>query len=184
MVTCPWCGTTYATFQTNCSNCGGALPAPVPQPDRATVQDNSPSDTWPNPYSLPTAPLPPRQVPENYVWRRLLADAGGIVGLVFTLIGSIFSLVGCGLIAAAATAPVGVIFAPLGGMFLIGGMGLLAWRYNAVAKTLYVLRDGQMVRGFWMRNVRIRMRCKVSMRAGRRWRGIVWGSFIRICIAT
>ena len=26
MVTCPWCGTNYLTFQSNCNNCGGALP--------------------------------------------------------------------------------------------------------------------------------------------------------------
>ena len=42
MITCPWCGTHYLAFQSNCSNCGGALPVGVeksaPSP---TLSENS-----------------------------------------------------------------------------------------------------------------------------------------------
>ena len=30
MVICPWCGTNYTTFQSNCSRCGGPLTGPTP----------------------------------------------------------------------------------------------------------------------------------------------------------
>ena len=32
MITCPWCGTNYQSFQSNCSNCGGSLPLPIEKP--------------------------------------------------------------------------------------------------------------------------------------------------------
>ena len=48
MITCPWCGTSYTTFRSNCKNCGG----PLPPPAEATA-------TPPPIPDLPEPPPPP-----------------------------------------------------------------------------------------------------------------------------
>ena len=68
MITCPWCGTNYTSFQPNCDNCGGSLPLP---PETAAV---------PSTRSLPAPPPPPRNVPRQAVWHILFSD-GHVVGV-------------------------------------------------------------------------------------------------------
>jgi membrane protein implicated in regulation of membrane protease activity len=138
MITCPWCGTHYAAFQSNCKNCGGPLPPPpaqaaAPAPEREA--------------DLPAPPPPPRPISDSYVWRLLAADGGAIVGGVFALLGAIFLIVGVPLTLAIITAFVGLPFAALGAVF--GGVGgwLLVRRYEAAQKTVSVLRRGEAARG-------------------------------------
>ena len=135
MITCPWCGTNYVTFQPNCKNCGGSLSLPA-------EQSADPSATG---ISIP--PPAPRNVPRNYAWRILLTDGWGIVGLVFLLLGAVFGIVGLGLIMGIVTALVGLPFAALGVVFVVGGGGILIWRYERAQQTVKVLEEGDAVLG-------------------------------------
>jgi hypothetical protein len=137
MVTCPWCGTNYLAFQPNCKNCGGPLPAP------------SADAAGPEPAAdeIPSPGQPPRRISDRYAWRILLADGWWIAALVFGLIGTIFFLVGAGLLLGIVTAIVGVIFLFLGMAFLGAGGTVFFWRYQAAQKTVGVLRDGIAVVG-------------------------------------
>jgi hypothetical protein len=135
MITCPWCGTHYAAFQSNCKNCGGPLPPPAEAaaPERAA--------------ELPAPPPPPRAISDSYVWRLLAADGWAIVAGVFALLGAIFTLVGGALTIAIITAFVGLPFAGLGVVFLgVGGL-VLVRRYEAAQKTVSVLRRGEATPG-------------------------------------
>ena len=133
MITCPWCGTHYTTFRSNCKNCGG----PLPPPAEATA-------TPPPIPDLPEPPPPPRAFKGNFVWKKLGSDGGSIVALVFLLLGFIFTLVGCPLTFAFLP---GVLFAFLGLVFLGAGIPLINWRYRKAQQTLNVLRMGQATLG-------------------------------------
>ena len=109
MITCPWCGTNYAAFQSNCDRCGG--PLPLPADPAASRAEGAP----------PTPPPAPRQVADSYAWRLLVSDGWGVVGFIFTLLGAIFTLVGGGLTLGVITAFVGLPFLLLGLVFLLGG---------------------------------------------------------------
>ena len=78
MVTCPWCGTNYTSFQPNCDNCGGSLPLP---PEMGPSASSA---------TLATPPPPPRDVPRQAVWHILSSDGWAISGLVFALLGLVF----------------------------------------------------------------------------------------------
>lgn len=135
MITCPWCGTSYLSFQSNCTNCGGSLPLPAEKPVEA-------------PEERITVPPPaPRDVPGNYAWRLLFTDGWGITGFVFALLGVIFTPLGIALTAPIITAFVGIPFAGLGILFLGGGAALLVWRYREAKNTVEVLRTGKAVQG-------------------------------------
>lgn len=132
MIICPWCGTNYLAFQPNCKNCGGPLPAPsggAASPDFSTEEISNPGQ-------------PPRPIANRYAWRLLLADGWWIAALVFDLIGTIFFIVGAGLILGIVTAFVGVIFLFLGIAFLGAGGAVFFWRYQTAQKVVRVLRDG------------------------------------------
>jgi len=135
MITCPWCGTTHLTFQSNCSNCGGPLPAP----DGASTPEAG--------DDLLTPPLAPRPIPNQYAWRLVFQTGGGIVGLVFGLLGFVFSVVGAGLTLAIITAFLGIPFLILGLAFLVIGAGLFLSRYQNALKVVHVLQEGQARRG-------------------------------------
>ncbi len=135
MITCPWCGTAYPTFQSNCKNCGGPL-----LPPRETA---SPSDA----ETLPVPPPPPRPISNNYAMRLLFMDGWGIAGFVFGLLGTIFTLLGFGLTLGIITAFVGIPFLGVGLVFLAAGIPLLAWRYQEKQKIVGVLRHGQAMQG-------------------------------------
>ena len=79
MVTCPWCGTNYLTFQPNCSNCGGPLQAV----DEKTIS-SAPDE------NLLIPPSAPRPISDRYVWRLLSSDGWWIVALVFGISGDCF----------------------------------------------------------------------------------------------
>ncbi len=132
MITCPWCGTHYAAFQSNCKNCGGPLPLSAQPAAREA--------------DLLAPPPPPRPFSDSYVWRLLAADGGAIVAGIFAILGAVFLIVGVPLTIGIITAFVGLPFAGLGIMFLgVGGL-VLVRRYEAAQKTVGVLRHGEAAR--------------------------------------
>jgi len=135
MITCPWCGTSYATFQSDCAKCGGSLPLPPEQPSVGDVET----------VSIP--PQAPRHVPGHTVWRILSSDGWAITGGVFLLLGLVFGLVGTGLAIAVITAFVGLPFIGLSMLMLAGGAILATWRYRKAQQTVEVLREGKAVQG-------------------------------------
>ncbi|MBN1956550.1 MAG: DUF3592 domain-containing protein [Anaerolineae bacterium] len=135
MITCPWCGTHYERFQSNCDNCGGSLPLPAERPPTPAGK------------RLPTPPPPPRQVPGNYAWRVLSTDGGAIGATVFSLLGAIFAIVGGILTISVVAIFVGLPFAALGTVFLLIGIPLLITRYEQAQQTVQVLQHGEAVLG-------------------------------------
>jgi hypothetical protein len=131
MITCPWCGTSYTEFQSNCKNCGGTL-QPVQETTSPAVSTGS----------IPVPPPAPREISTQYVWRLMMTDGWSIAALVFTLLGVIFGLVGAGLTLGVVTAFVGIPFLALGFAWLMLGVSLAVWRYNRMLKVVEVLRDG------------------------------------------
>lgn len=129
MIICPYCGTRYLTFQSNCKNCGGLLPGP----DEIAASGSE---------ELPIPPPAPRQISDRYIWRLLYTEAWAIAASVFCLIGIIFTLVGFALTLGIITAFVGIPFLLLGLLFLGAGGGLLAWQYQNAQKVVSVLREG------------------------------------------
>jgi hypothetical protein len=97
--------------------------------------------------SLRVPPPPPRQLPHNYIGRILSTNAVAIVAGIFILLGSIFLLVGLGLILPAATAIVGVVFTILGLTFLAIGVPLMVWRVRQAKAMAEILRSGVSVLG-------------------------------------
>ncbi len=138
MVICPWCGTNYAEFQSNCKNCGGPIPyqSPVAAVPAARAET-----------ALIPPPPAPRPISDSYARRMLWTDGGAIAGAVLTFVGGMFAMVGAGLTIALVTAFIGIIFVPLGLLLLGIGLYLLYWRYNEKKKIVEVLRNGQAVVG-------------------------------------
>lgn len=137
MIICPWCGTNYLVFQSNCKNCGGTLPAPTAAPalqDTPAVEILAPGQ-------------PPRPIANRYAWRLLFADGWWIAALAVGMNGIIFSLVGAGLLLGIVTALVGVIFFLLGLALLAASGAVFFWRYQTAIKVVRVLRDGIPVSG-------------------------------------
>jgi hypothetical protein len=133
MITCPWCGTHYKSFQPTCRQCGGTLPLP---PESVAGTAGS---------ALRVPPPPPRQVPRNYIARILSTNAIAIVAGIFILLGAIFLPVGLGLIIPIAA--VGLPFAILGLAFLGAGVPLMVRRYRQAKETAEILRMGLSVLG-------------------------------------
>lgn len=131
-VTCPYCGTKYLTFQSNCTNCGATLPLP----SKADALDTS-----------QPPPLPPRDISNTFVWRLIRQDGWAIAGLVFSILGIVFAPLGFILTIAIITAFVGIPFALLGFAFLIAGAIILSRRYQSARIVVNVLQTGQAVRG-------------------------------------
>ena len=132
MITCPWCGTSYATFRNNCKNCGGPLPLP-------------PTDTTDLPIpDLPEPPPAPRAFKGSFVWRKLGSDGWSIAAFVFLLLGFIFTLVGIPLIFVFFLC---ILFVLLGLAFLGAGVPIMIWRYQKAQQTLNVLRMGRAALG-------------------------------------
>jgi hypothetical protein len=133
---CPWCGTNYPSFQSNCRNCGGPL---------QMTRENAAS---PTPIEETTAPPPaPRLISGKYTWRLLFTHSWGIVALVFGILGVIFSFVGAGLSFAIVTAFVGVPFLLIGLVFLVVALAVGTWRYDHARKVVNVLRTGESTQG-------------------------------------
>ena len=135
MITCPWCGTSYKTFQPNCRNCGGSLPLPVERDSDASVEN------------LEIPPPAPRDVPRNYIWRVLLSDGWALTGGIFALVGAIFGVVGIALTIGIITAFIGLPFAAFGLLCFGGGTAVVIWRYQEAQKIKAVLKEGEAVLG-------------------------------------
>lgn len=139
VITCPWCGTNYSAFQTNCRNCGGPLLAlPASQPVSEAIELEP---------SLLTPPPPPRPIADSYVWKLMGTDGWSITAGIFAFIGAIFSFVGFGLTLGIITAFVGVPFLLLGLIFLGMGVYGLRTRYAEKRRIVEVLRHGQAAPG-------------------------------------
>ncbi len=139
MFVCPWCGTGYLAFQSNCQNCGGPLLADGQDGASAMAVDE-----------LPIPPAAPRPISDRYLWRLLSTDAWSIVGIVFGVLGLIFGPVGAGLVFgshAAVTALVGIPFLALGLAFLVVAGIALVSRYREMKKVVGVLREGCPIKG-------------------------------------
>ena len=140
MITCPWCGTNYTTFQSNCKNCGGPLPA--------TSEVAAPEPRFSQPEAIyPEPPPAPRAISPNYVWRLLSTDGAAIVAFVFLLVGAIFTFVGFILTIAIVTAFIGIPFAALGLIGLVLGGRIGRSRYQAMQDIVEVLKSGQAAAG-------------------------------------
>ncbi len=135
MIQCPWCGTNYTSFQSNCSNCGGALPLP----SETEEDSDQPQITIP--------PLAPREAPRDYLWRILSADPIALTGAIFLLIGVIFGGVGIVLTAAIITIFIGIPFAFIGVLMTAIGLVLILGRYQQAKRLETVYRDGQAILG-------------------------------------
>jgi hypothetical protein len=133
MITCPWCGTNYQTFQSNCDKCGGPMGLPS--------EPGAPASTA-GVEGLPAPPPPPRPVADSYAWRLIWSEGWGVVGFIFALLGAIFTVVGVALTLGVVTAFVGLPFVVLGLIFLFGGGVLLSARYQEAKRTVGVLRIG------------------------------------------
>jgi len=136
MIVCPWCGTNYTEFQSNCKNCGGIMQA-AEEPAGPAVSTGS----------IPVPPPAPREISNQYVWRIMTTDGWSIAALVFTLLGVVFGMVGAGLTLGVVTAFVGIPFLALGFAWLMLGVSLMVWRYSRTLKVVEVLRDGVSARG-------------------------------------
>ena len=140
MITCPWCGTHYTAFQSNCNNCGGPLPFAA-EPASPTPEAGLSEESYPKP------PPAPRSISSSYVWRLLSTEGGAIVAFVFGLLGAIFTFVGFILTVAIITAFVGIPFAGLGMIFLAVAVGVGLRQYQAAQKIVEVLRLGEAAEG-------------------------------------
>jgi hypothetical protein len=138
MITCPWCGTSYAAFQSTCQKCGGPIPAPPPaaQLRLEAVQ-----------VSIAPPPPAPRPISDSYVWKLLISDGVAIAAMVFLLLGVIFAITGIPLTLMVVTAFVGLPFAGLSVLFLAAGGFLFNQKYQKARTTMKVLRAGQAVPG-------------------------------------
>jgi hypothetical protein len=134
MITCPWCGTNYPVYQSNCKNCGGALPT-------GEMPPSAYGDEPPEP------PPAPRTISNGYLWRLLFADGWWVAAVILSFIGAVFTLIGGILALDAVTAFVGVPFFLLGLALLGGGGGILYWRYRYAQQVVLILRDGDSTRG-------------------------------------
>jgi hypothetical protein len=136
MTICPWCGTNYPSFQSNCRKCGGPL---------QMARENAASPTSMEEITAP--PPAPRLISGRYTWRLLLTDGWGIVALVFGLLGVTFSLIGAGLAFVIVTASVGIPFLLIGLVFLVVALAVGTWRYNRARQVVNVLRIGESTQG-------------------------------------
>jgi hypothetical protein len=136
MVICPWCGTNYQAFRSNCDKCGGRI-----QLNEGKLDSLLESGT------LPDLPPAPRAISNGYAWKLLLSDGWSIPALIFGFMGLIFSLVGAALTFGIVTAFVGIPFLLFGLVFLALGAGLFQWRYRLARQGVKVLREGEATRG-------------------------------------
>ena len=135
MITCPWCGTSYQSFQSNCTNCGG----PLPRADQQAAQADTDEPVLPPPA--------PRPISQRYALRLMASEGWSIAAFVLALLGLIFTLVGAGLTLGVITALIGIPFLLLGLVLLALGGSALFWRYQTARQVVTVLREGAATRG-------------------------------------
>ncbi len=135
MFICPWCGTPYAEFRSNCANCGGPM-----LPADADARLSSDED-------IPVPPPAPRPISQGYAWKLALQGGRGVAGMVLALVGLIFTLVGAGLTLGIITAFVGIPFFLIGLILLGTGALLLFLQFQHSQNIVAALRDGEATRG-------------------------------------
>ena len=140
MITCPWCGTNYLEFQSNCQNCGGPMPFPARKPEPG-LEGEHPEE------GMLMPPPPPRPISDRYAWKLMASDGWAIAALVFGLLGAIFTPLGVALTLGIVTAFVGIPFGIIGLLFLGGAAAIGVWRYQEAQKIVGVLRAGEAVEG-------------------------------------
>ncbi|MBI5879297.1 MAG: hypothetical protein HZB53_16745 [Chloroflexi bacterium] len=153
MTTCPFCGTTYPEYRSNCKSRGAPLPKPPDSPavpafpgiEIVAGQDVQMASELTQPARPEPPPPPPRPISSSYVVRIMVAEAWGIIGFVFALIGSIFTCVG--LSTFSIRDPSTLIFAFIGLLFAVPGWGLLVWRLQHAGKVVEALRTGETAEG-------------------------------------
>jgi hypothetical protein len=149
MITCPWCGTSYISFQSNCGKCGGPIP-PLPK------------ETVTEPELIPP-PMAPRPFADNYAWKLVFSDGWAVASLVFVLLGGIFTIVGIPLTLGIITAFVGLPFTGMGILFLAAGGIIFNNSLQKARVTVNVLREGQAVIGK-IENVEMNYNIRVNNR--------------------
>ena len=137
MIICPWCGTNYLSFQSNCKNCGGPIPA--------FKEEMPPSSVSTDHFNAPTPA--PRPISNKYIWRLISSNGWAIAIFVLGVLGIVFTSVGIGLTLGIITAFVGIPFLMIGIVFLGFAIGGLAWRYGQAQKIVNVLRFGEAISG-------------------------------------
>lgn len=141
MVTCPWCGSNYLDFQTNCRNYGG----PLPLPENTSPEAISP---WPTDLPPPRPPAPPRAISKRFAWKLLAISGVGITGMVFIFLGITFGLSGIFImIFGPVVFLLGLIFALLGSVFVVLGGFLFVFGYRRAYQVVQVLRQGHETTG-------------------------------------
>lgn len=135
MITCPWCGTNYISFQSNCDNCGGSLPLPP----EVTVTPSARSLVAPSP--------PPRQVPRQALWHIMSSDVWTVPAGIFAMVGLCFAFFGMPLPVSLERACVGLPVLGVGLLILGPAIAVLLWRYRMAQETVEVLREGEAVVG-------------------------------------
>jgi hypothetical protein len=143
MVICPWCGTAYTAFQSNCQRCGGPLMAA----DQATEQPREGVDEGEPQGNLTQPPPAPRPISDSYAWRLIIGEGWVVAALIVASIGAVFFVVGAVLTIFIVTAFIGIPFALVGLALLGGGAGVTVWRYQNAKRTVDVMRNGQAVIG-------------------------------------
>ncbi len=154
MTTCPFCGTTYTEYRSNCKSCGAPLPRPPAPPAVPAFpgiqivigEQGLLPGIGAEPMARPEPPPPPpRPISSGYIGRIMVAEAWGIIGFVFALIGSIFTCVGLSALTTRYGAP--LIFALIGPLMAAPGWALLIWRFQHAAKVVEALRVGDTAEG-------------------------------------
>jgi len=135
MITCPWCGTNYKEFQSNCRNCGGILPA-------ISEEIEISAERLPVP-----PPSPPRPFASSYIWRLVFADGVAIAAAIVALMGAIFFPLGFGLTLALITSFVGIPFLIIGVVLLGGGLYFFYTRYCQASLKVNALQNGLSAQG-------------------------------------
>lgn len=135
MIICPWCGTPYATFQSNCGNCGGPLLAADERSQASSSED------------MPMPPSAPRPISSNYAWKLIFSSGKGIAGTVLGALGVVFTLVGAALTLGLVTAFVGIPFLCVGLLLFGGGAVLFYLQYQQAQNIVGALRNGEATRG-------------------------------------
>ncbi len=133
MVTCPWCGTSYPVFQSECSKCGG----PLNPPEVAAAALETPL--------IP--PAPPRPISDSYAMKLMSSDGWAISSLIFFILGIVFAPLGLILTLVVVTAFVGLPFLLLGGIFLLVSTPILLQRYRLSQQQVQVLKMGEATLG-------------------------------------
>lgn len=151
MITCPWCNTSYLSFQSNCTNCGGPLPLPqAPKPEAPGV-----GAAAPDLVELPEPPPAPRQFADSYIWKLLFVKPQNLIfsilAIVFVTTGGPLLLTGVGMacLGGILIVPliIGVVFVIISLPMTVGGAWLGKRAYDDAKQTLHLLRHGEKALG-------------------------------------